>query len=159
MPKLPISEDGDVTQIVEDGENQDSGEDWIVPISSRREGRERVIALLYELDIKDAEPEQLLNASPLSLDPFILIRFSGICEHKQLLDRELSVLSKDWEIARMPLLDKTILQLGLFELLFCPEVPTGVILSEAVELAQSLSTENSGKFVNGILSAAAKKLR
>ncbi|MDA8271823.1 MAG: transcription antitermination factor NusB [Actinomycetota bacterium] len=139
--------------------DEEETEDWIVPIASRREGRERVISLLYEMEIKNSSADTLLNELTLTPDPFVTSRFLGIAENKARLDTEIKRLSQDWDPSRMPLLDYAVLQLGMYELIFCPEIPTGVILSEAVELAQKFSTESSGKFINGLLSAAARLLR
>ena len=63
-----------------------------------------------------------------------------------------------WAIGRMPVVDKNLLRLGVFELLWVPDVPTPVVINEAVELAQSFSTDDSGRFVNGILGRAADEL-
>ncbi len=141
-----------------DGDDEHS-EDWVVPISSRREGRERVVSLLYEMEMKNSSAQEILDDLTLRPDPFVTERFLGICENEERLNNEIKRLSLDWDPSRMPLLDYAILRLGMYELLFCDEVPSGVILSEAVELAQKYSTESSGKFINGLLSAAAKQLR
>lgn len=157
MPK-PANEEN-LQRIPDINDDEQNTEDWTVPIASRREGRERVISLLYEMDIKGCTAQTLLSETTLTPDPFVLKRFLGVVEHRSQLDKEIILLSKDWDPDRMPRIDRSILQLGLFELLFCPEVPTGPILSEAVELAHNFSTESSGKFINGILSAAGKQIR
>ncbi len=157
---MPNSQGGKKTErtLVPD-EADENSQDWVVPIASRREGRERVISLLYEMEVKSCSASALLQELTLKPDPFVAERLLGIAENQVLLNAEIRKLSGDWEPSRMPLLDYAILQLGMFELIFRPEVPTGVILSEAVELAQKFSTESSGKFINGLLSAAARKLR
>ncbi len=157
---MPNSQGGKKTEhsLVPD-ETNDSNQDWVVPIASRREGRERVISLLYEMEVKSCSASTLLQELTLKPDPFVVERLLGITENQVLLNAEIGKLSGDWEPSRMPLLDYAILQLGMFELIFRPEVPTGVVLSEAVELAQKFSTDSSGKFINGLLSAAAKQLR
>lgn len=157
MPK-PEDEPAHERVIIPAGDEEET-EDWIVPISSRREGRERLISLLYEMEIKNSSADTLLDELTLTPDPFVTSRFLGIANNKARLDAEIKRLSQDWDPSRMPLLDYAILQLGMYELIFCPEIPTGVILSEAVELAQKFSTESSGKFINGLLSAAARQLR
>lgn len=157
---MPNSQGGKKTErTLVPGEADENNQDWVVPIVSRREGRERVISLLYEMEVKTCSADTLLQELTLKPDPFVAERLLGITENQALLNAEIRKLSGDWEPSRMPLLDYAILQLGMFELIFRPEVPTGVILSEAVELAQKFSTESSGKFINGLLSAAAKQLR
>ena len=157
MPDL--GDEDDVKRVIDSTEDSENSEDWVVPIISRREGRERVISLLYELEMKNSTPETLLSELTLKPDPFVLKRYLGITNAKSQLNDQIKSFSQDWDPSRMPVLDHAILQLALFELIFCPEVPTGAILSEAVELAQKYSTESSGKFINGLLSAAARQLR
>lgn len=157
---MPEPTKGDEVKKLEDPQQEiKSAQDWIVPLASRREGRERVISLLYEMEMKSCSPSELLDQLTLNPDNFVLERFMGICSKREQLDLEINALSKDWEVERMPLIDRIIAEQALYELLFCPEIPTGVILSEAVELAQNFSTDGSGKFVNGLLSAAAKQVR
>lgn len=159
MPSSDQTRGEGIQRVIEPDVESQNEQDWSVPLSSRREGRERVVSLLYEMSIKGYSQDQLLGEMTLNLDSFITKRFLGINNYREQLDQEIASLSRDWDPERMPIIDRNILELGLFELLFCPEVPTGVILSEAVELAQSLSTDNSGKFINGLLSAASKKIR
>lgn len=151
--------ENDFKRVIDPDEESDSSEDWVVPIITRREGRERVISLLYELEMKNSTPKTLLSELTLKPDPFVLKRYLGITRSRSQLNDQIKSFSQDWDPSRMPVLDHAILQLALFELIFCPEVPTGVVLSEAVELAQKYSTESSGKFINGLLSAAARQLR
>ncbi len=75
----------------------------------------------------------------------------GVTAHRRELDGLLSTLSQDWTLARMPAVDRNVLRIGAFELLYRPEVPAGVAVSEAVELAAKLSTDESAAFVNGVL--------
>jgi N utilization substance protein B len=75
------------------------------------------------------------------------------------LDAQIESVSEHWSVARMPLVDRNIIRLGLFELQSRPEPSTAVIVSEAVRLAQVYSTEKSGSFVNGVLATLAKSVR
>ncbi len=83
----------------------------------------------------------------------------GVVENLDDLDAGIESVSEHWSIARMPIVDRNIIRLGLFELRNEPQTSTGVIVSEAVRLAQTYSTEKSGSFVNGILASLAKKAR
>lgn len=154
------SRDGEDIKEIDDPElKKIEAKDWVVPISSRREGRERVISLLYEMEMKSTSAQDILGGLTLSPDEFVTKRFIGIATHRIQLDQEISTLSNDWDPERMPIIDRLISQLAIFELMFCPEVPTAAILSEAVELAQLFSTDGSGRFINGLLSNAAKRIR
>jgi N utilization substance protein B len=80
-------------------------------------------------------------------------------EHHDELDELLARHSHHWELHRMPMIDRTLLRVGAFELGHRPEVPTAVVLNETVELAKRYSTDDSGRFVNGVLAAVAAELR
>jgi N utilization substance protein B len=81
---------------------------------------------------------------------------NGVIGHKEELDHEIESASEHWSVARMPILDRSILRIGLFELRHSKETPTAVVVSEAVRLAQTYSTERSGSFVNGVLASLAR---
>ena len=84
---------------------------------------------------------------------------SGVGEHLDELDKWITGYAKDWTIDRMPALDRALLRMGVFELLHRPDVPTGAIISEGVELAQRFSTDESSRFVNGMLARIAETVR
>lgn len=81
----------------------------------------------------------------------------GVLERRAEIDALLASLSVDWPLDRMPAVDRNVLRIGTFELLWSEDVPEGVAISEAVELVTSLSTEESPKFVNGVLARVAKE--
>ena len=80
----------------------------------------------------------------------------NVWEHREAIDAVISAASTRWRIERMPVVDRNILRLGTYELLFT-DVPVGVAISQCVELAKEYSTANSGSFVNGVLSAVAEQ--
>ena len=81
----------------------------------------------------------------------------GVQEHAPEIDALIDKSAERWAIERMPVVDKNLLRIGAFELLWMPDVPTAVVINEAVELAKSLSTDESGRFVNGILGRIAQE--
>jgi transcription antitermination protein NusB len=81
----------------------------------------------------------------------------GVAEHLRELDRLLARLSESWTLERMPAVDRNVLRLGAYEVLYCPEVPDAVAVSEAVEMAGRLSTDESAAFVNGVLARVAQE--
>ncbi len=83
----------------------------------------------------------------------------GVVEHRESLDNRIEEASEHWSVARMPLIDRNILRLGLYELEHDRETPSAVIISQAVRLAQTYSTERSGSFVNGVLAALSATVR
>jgi transcription antitermination protein NusB len=128
-------------------------------IGSRREARERAVSLLYEAEAKAISPQELLDELPLPAEPFTAELVSGVGEHIGELDDLLRAHAVDWSLERMPAIDRALLRMGSFELVHRPEIPVGAVISEAVELAKQYSTDDSGRFVNGMLSAIATKAR
>jgi len=130
------------------------------PVEDRRsDARERALALLYEAESKSIAPRAVLAAQVIDLDELTTLIVEGVEDHQPELDNLISTHAKGWSLARMPALDRAVLRMALLELRERPDVPTAVILDEAVELAKRFSTDDSGRFVNGMLSAIAPKLR
>ena len=122
---------------------------------SRREARERALSLLYEAELKDIEPADLLAELQVEPDPFAVELVAGVGEHRPDLDAVIEHHAIDWALDRMPVVDRNVLRLGVFELLHRREIPVAAVISEAVELAKRYSTEDSGRFVNGVLAGVA----
>ena len=117
------------------------------------------MSLLYEAELKGVTPVDLLADLPVEPVEFAADLVRGVGAHEAELDEMIAGFSKDWTVDRMPALDRALLRMGAFELLHRPDVPTGVVLSEAVELAQQFSTDDSPRFVNGLLAAIAREAR
>jgi N utilization substance protein B len=122
---------------------------------SRREARERALSLLYEAELKEVTPAALLAELPVEPDPFAVELVEGVGEHGDEIDAVITRYAIDWALDRMPVVDRNVLRLGVFELLHRTEIPVGAVISEAVELAKRYSTEDSGRFVNGVLAGVA----
>ena len=128
-------------------------------IGSRREARERALALLYEAESKSITPAEVVAAQAVVPESFAIELVEGVGEHLDEIDATIRAYAEGWTLERMPSLDRALLRVGIFELTYRPEIPTGAVISEAVELAKTFSTDSSGKFVNGLLSAVAADLR
>ena len=126
---------------------------------SRREARERALELHYEAEANGQAPGAVLDDVAIRPDAFAVALVTGVGDHLAELDGHLERLAKDWTVERMPWVDRSILRLAAFELLARPDIPTGVVLSEAVELAKRFSTEEAARFVNGLLSNLAREVR
>jgi N utilization substance protein B len=126
---------------------------------TRREARERALSLLYEAEAKQLGPEAVLAELPVAPDPFVAAVLQGVESDLERIDALIASHSVGWELDRMPLVDLSVLRMATWELLRCPDVPAAVAISEAVELAKQYSTEDSGRFVNGVLAAVASELR
>ena len=128
-------------------------------LGSRREARERALSLLYEADAKACPPDAVLADLPVPPDPFAGDLVAGVGAHLDDIDERIRRFSRGWTIERMPVVDRTVLRMAVYELLHRPDVPTGAVISEAVELAKRYSTDDSGRFVNGMLSAISEEVR
>lgn len=126
---------------------------------SRRQARERALSLLYEAEAKGVPPVDLLATLPLEPARFATDLVAGVGEHGEEVDGYIRRFAKGWALERMPAVDRALLRMGVYELLHRPDVPTGAVLSEAVELASRYSTEESGRFVNGVLAHIARDVR
>jgi N utilization substance protein B len=127
--------------------------------TSRREARERALSLLYEAEAKDIGIADVLAELPLPADDFTVDLVSGVDRDAVRIDELIVKYAIDWSIDRMPVVDRTVLRLAIYELLGRPDIPTAAVLSEAVELAKQYSTDDSGRFVNGVLAAVAADVR
>jgi N utilization substance protein B len=130
-----------------------------VTARGRREARERALGLLYEAEAKDLTPAEVLVALPVPPDPYATGLVEGVGAHGGEIDALITRYARDWALERMPAVDRTLLRMAVYELCHRPDVPTPVVISEAVELAQQYSTDESGRFVNGVLSGIAGEVR
>ena len=126
-------------------------------MSTRSKARKAALDLLYEGDIRNRSAAELLNTRKNELE-YIIREYTeflvaGVVEKRERLDEIISMRAKDWDLDRMPVVDRNILRLGTFELLWGNDLPEGVAISEAVELAKTLSTEDSATYINGVLAA------
>jgi N utilization substance protein B len=126
---------------------------------TRRQARERALSLLYEAETKGVPAGDVLSELPVDPAPFADDLVRGVADHEAELDRYLNDYAHEWTVERMPALDRALLRMSVFELLYRPEIPTGVVVSEAVELAHDYSTDESARFVNGMLSKIAESVR
>jgi N utilization substance protein B len=129
-------------------------------VSARTKARKRAVDALFAADLRDEMANDLLNeAERLSEDResqreiFDYARqvVIGVLEHQADIDEQLETYAQDWTLSRMPALDRSILRLATWEILFNDQVPDAVAVDEAVELAKEYSTESSAGFINGLL--------
>lgn len=131
-----------------------------VPLSDpRTDARERALLLLYEAESKGVEPQVVLDSQVLPPDELTTGLVTGVGERRPQLDEAIASHSHGWTLQRMPAIDRNVLRIGAYELAARPDVPIAVVIDEAVELAKRFSTDDSGRFVNGVLSALAPVLR
>ncbi len=131
-------------------------------MKSRRTARKRALHVIFEVDIRCVGVDEVLvgkrEAGEDELSDFCLELIRGVVEKRDYLDRISKKYSENWELERMPAVDRNIMRLGLYELLFRDDIPPGATIDEAVRLAKEFSTEMSGKFVNGLLGRVERDL-
>jgi N utilization substance protein B len=127
-------------------------------VAARSKARRRALEVLYEAEIRGEPPSDVLARrveqaeQPLAEQAFAERLVDGVAAHRERIDELIATYSVGWTLDRMPMVDRNILRLGAYELLWSDEVPDGVAISESVALATELSTDESPRFVNGLLS-------
>ena len=125
-------------------------------MSSRSKARKAALDLLYESDIRKGSAAELLSKRITEMEyearEFTKELIDGIELNKRKIDGLIATYAQGWDMDRMPVLDRNILRLAIFELLWSQSVPEAVAISEALELAANFSTEDSSKYINGVLS-------
>ena len=128
-------------------------------MATRREARERALELCFEMEARQLGVEDLLAGLSVAPDPYTVQLVRGVDAHREDLDGLLRKFSEHWAIERMPAVDRALLRMGGYELGWEPELPTAVVIDEAVDLAGRYSTKDSGRFVNALLARMAEELR
>jgi N utilization substance protein B len=131
-------------------------------VSARSKARKRALDILYAADVREVPVGDLLEAEakraagePQRTASWLYAReiVDGVQDHRAEIDDLIASHAQGWTLARMPAVDRAILRIGVWELLFNAEVPAAVAIDEAVELAKELSTDESSGFVHGVLAA------
>lgn len=128
-------------------------------MSARSKARKRALDVLYEADVRGTEPAVVLEATQqrrrdegqASMNAYVTEVVEGVTRHREQIDELLASYSMGWTLDRMPAVDRAILRIGAYEVMWANEVPDAVAISEAVALATDLSTDESPSFVNGLL--------
>ena len=123
----------------------------------RRKSREFALQVLYQWEITKKDVTKILSESRGSFsgseerDEFMNRLALGVLEHCQEIDQLIEKYSENWRLARMDIIDRSILRMAVFELLHCEDIPPKATLNEAIELGKRYGSEDSGSFINGIL--------
>jgi N utilization substance protein B len=130
-------------------------------LSSRRQERRLAIEILFQADVTGNDGRSALAGwveSGRTVPPFTRELVEGVTDHLAELDETIGAHSEGWTIDRMASVDRTVLRAAVYELAFDRAVPVGVAIDEAVRAAKDLSTDDSGRFVNGVLGKIASEL-
>ena len=134
-------------------------------MGKRRASREFAVQVLFHMEFCPGDADhgfELVCESfrpPEKVVPFSRVLVQGVCERREELDRAIGRASKNWRLERMSRVDRNILRVGAFELLYLKEIPPKVAIDEAVEMAKKYGSEESGAFINGILDNIYNRIR
>jgi N utilization substance protein B len=125
-------------------------------VAARSKARKRALDILFASELRSEEPgvarERAIEAGEGPTNDYTTTLVRGVVEHRERIDEVLTTYSKGWTLSRMPAVDRNVLRIGVFELLWGDDdVPDTVAVSEALHLVQDLSTDDSPAFVNGLL--------
>lgn len=133
-------------------------------MTTRRQLREAALQVLFGIDLAGGDPSRAIEdyldqftVGGLGRDPFFEDIIRGVASRKDELDTIIADISEHWRVDRMSLVDRNIIRMGVYEIVFSREVPARVAINEAVELAKRFGTEESPAFVNGILDRVAQE--
>lgn len=134
-------------------------------MSARTKARKRALDILFQADVRGEELPVMLavEAKRAASEPdrqasWLYARdiVDGVIDNREAIDEQITTFAKDWSLQRMPAVDRALLRIGAWEILYNDEVPTAVAIDEAVELAKEFSTDDSGSFVHGVLARIAR---
>ncbi|GAA4925695.1 MULTISPECIES: transcription antitermination factor NusB [Nesterenkonia] len=124
-------------------------------MAARSKARRRALEILFEAEQRELSPAEVLASRARTTDQvlneYVPVLVNGVVEHRETIDELLSTYARGWTIERMPRVDLQALRIGAWEILHNPDIPDGVAVAEAVALTRELSTEESPRFVNGVL--------
>ena len=123
-------------------------------MSARRKARKRALDFLYEGDLRGASPLELYASrekEELSQESYVENLLQGVMSHREKLDELIITYAQGWDMDRMPAIDRNLLRLAMYEILWEPDLDEKIAINEAVELASELSTDESSGYINGVL--------
>lgn len=131
-------------------------------MGARRRARELAVQFLYQMEVNPLEPHEALESFCQSVSASRQVKefatriVAGVQQYREEIDRIIGKYSEHWRLERIDRVDKNILRMGVFELLYCDDIPFKVALNEAIDIGKQFGTEESGAFINGILDKISK---
>jgi N utilization substance protein B len=131
-------------------------------MGKRRKARESTLQILFQLEFNDSEPEKAFKLywkdkrASKEVKDYCRWLIDGVVSHKESIDRNIQSVSEHWRLARMPVVDRNILRMAVFELLYEEDVAPAIVINEAIEIAKKFSGEQAAMFINGVLDTLRK---
>jgi N utilization substance protein B len=123
-------------------------------VSARRKARKRALDFLYEADLRSANLLDLYHSRPsedLSQEEYVVTLLQGVSEHSAKIDELIHTYAQGWDMDRMPAIDRNLLRLSIYEILWESGLDDKIAVNEAVEMAGEISTTESSAYINGVL--------
>ena len=135
-------------------------------MGTRRQARESALQMLYQMEMSGADFKEMRDdfwvgqtVTDAKIKEFSENLVQGVLVEKETIDQLINKYATHWRLERMPVVDRSVLRLAVYELKECKDVPLKVILNEAIEVAKKFGAEESSTFINGVLDKVAKELR
>jgi N utilization substance protein B len=134
-------------------------------MGTRRKAREAALQILYQVDLSKLDPKEAIqffrqnHPSVPEVEEFTHQLVEGVVRNRIEIDRLVEQHSTHWKLSRMTCVDRNILRIAVYELMYCHDIPASVSLNEAIEIGKKFGTEDSGSFINGVLDNIAKELK
>lgn len=140
-------------------------QNWANKMRKRTQAREIALQILYQIDVTNDSPQEALDnfwqanqeIKDNSIKNFTILLVQGVTDNLNQINQEISEYAQNWQLKRMAVVERNILRLAGFELLFCKDIPPKVTINEAIELTKKFSGVEASKFVNGILDKIKEK--
>jgi len=133
-------------------------------MGKRRKARESTLKILFQLEFNDSQPENISDSFwqhrrvSSEIKEYCLWLLKGILSHRESIDRLIQSVSQHWRLDRMALVDRNVMRIAVYELLYEENIAPAIIIDEAIEIARKYSSDEAATFVNGILDAVRKKI-
>jgi N utilization substance protein B len=133
-------------------------------MGKRRKARESTLQILFQLEFNDSDAEQAFRLywkdkkTARDVKDYCHWLLEGITVHRERIDENIQSVSKHWRVSRMPVVDRNILRMAVFELLYEEDIEPAIVINEAIEIAKKYSGEQAATFINGILDTLRKKI-
>lgn len=134
-------------------------------MGKRRKARESTLQILFQLEFNDDDYEKAFRLywkgkkAPKDIKDYCRWLIKGVIAHRERIDKSIQSVSKRWRLSRMPVVDRNILRMAVFELLYEEDVEPAVVINEAIEIAKKYSGEQAATFINGVLDTVSKKTK
>jgi len=128
-------------------------------VTARGKARKQALDILFESDIRNSSPIELLSTRLVDVEgpearpvrEYAQELVKGVAEHRRKIDELISTYAQGWDMDRLPTVDRNVLRIAIYELLWCEDIPDAVAIDEALTLAKLLSTEESAGYIHGVL--------